>query len=227
MKRTITSALILLFAFVVTTSAQVKTSTPSSSQNKDAEILKDKLESKVAELQKKEQKAVAGRVSDNKNKKIALTSDNGTLFEIRVDDVVTKLYDIAGGEKDEIKLDAIKKGDYVIASGPTSDRVVTANNVYRDEQFLVGSGNITEVNQAEGYLKVLTAEKENLILDIGITTKRFLADVKDLSEDVVALAKVKEGDTAHFVVKKTGKEREKNRYAATKILIIPQEYFHK
>ena len=37
---------------------------------------------------------------------------------------------------------------------------------------------------------------------------------------------IKEGDTIHFVVKKTGTEKN-NTYTAVKILIIPQEYFMK
>lgn len=226
MKRILVLGLVVLSAFVFSVNAQIKESTPSS-QNKDVQILKDKLASKVAELQKKEQKAVAGRVTDNKNKKISLTADDGKLFEIRLDDVITKIYNVSTGEKVEIKPGDIKKGDYIIASGPVSDKVVTANNVYKDEQFILGSGSITEVSQVESYLKVITPEKETLILDVVTGTKRFLADVKTLTEDVVALAKIKEGDTVHFVAKKTGKEQEKNRYSVTKILIIPQEYFHK
>jgi hypothetical protein len=40
-------------------------------------------------------------------------------------------------------------------------------------------------------------------------------------------SKIKEGDTVHFVVKKTGEEKELNRYSAQKILVIPQEFFIK
>ncbi len=226
MKRLKFFLLLTLLIFCTSVSAQSQVATPSS-QNKDVQLLKDKLAAKVAELTKKEQQAVSGIVSDNKNKRISITSEDGTLFEVRVDDVVTKIYNIAAGEKEEIELIEIKKGDYIIASGPISDKVVTANNIYKDEQFLLGSGNITEVNQVESNLKILSSEKETIILDVETSTKRFLADVKALTADVVTFAKIKEGDTVHFVARKTGKEREKNRYTVTKILIIPQEYFHK
>lgn len=53
-----------------------------------------------------------------------------------------------------------------------------------------------------------------------------MVNIKTLDLERVGFSKVKEGDTVHFVVKKTGEEKN-NSYSAIKILIIPQEYFIK
>lgn len=221
---------IVLLTFVVGVSAQTTTPAPSPTagptQDPATKELRDKLENKVESLIKKNQKVVSGLVADTKGKIIVTGIDGGT-YEIKVDDVITKFYTIKGASKDEIKSSDIKKGDYIIVTGPTSDRVVTANVVYRDEEFFEGSGQITEVNAGEGFIKVLAPTKETITLDIETTTKKLIADVKELTVDTTTLAKIKGGDVIHFVYKKTGNERERNRFSANKILIIPQEYFHK
>ena len=219
---------ILLMALVINVSVYAQSNEASSSpQNSDVQKLKDKLAAKVAELQKKDQKAITGLVSDNKSSKVRITAVDNSSYDLKIDDVITKIYDIASGNKKEIKVTDLKKGDYIIVTGPVSDRVVTVNFIYRDDQFLLGSGKITEVNSTNLYIKVLTPEKETVTLDIATSTKKLLADVKAFTEDTVGLSKIKEGDTVRYVVKKTGNEREKNRYTTTKILIIPQEYFKK
>lgn len=220
---------ILLAMFVINLSvhAQIKDATSSPSQDKEVQELKEKLASKVAELQKKEQRAVSGRLAENKKNSLTITANDSTIYTIKLDDVITKIYTIFTGEKKEIKVNELKKGDYLIASGPISDKTVTANYVYKDEQFLLGSGKITEVNSSDFFLKVLTPEKEAVTLDIETSTKKLLADVKAFTTEAVGFTKIKEGDTVHYVVKRTGTERKKDRYSATKILIIPQEYFQK
>ncbi|MDO9027431.1 MAG: hypothetical protein Q7U68_01010, partial [Candidatus Roizmanbacteria bacterium] len=64
-------------------------------------------------------------------------------------------------------------------------------------------------------------------------TKQFIVNIKTLEIERVGFSKIKEGDTVHFVVKKTGNPLRQladggnNNYSAIKILIIPQEYFIK
>ncbi|EKE14431.1 MAG: hypothetical protein ACD_12C00509G0001 [uncultured bacterium] len=53
-----------------------------------------------------------------------------------------------------------------------------------------------------------------------------MINIKTLLKETIGFSKLKEGDTVHFVVKKTGTEKN-NEYSAYKILVIPQEYFIK
>ena len=200
-------------------------SSPTMVVSKDIQQLKDKIASKVSEIRKKNNKAVSGFVVRNDGDKIKINND-GEENEIKFDNTLTKYFKILGTQKKEIKVDDIKKNDYVIVSGVVSDNMITANIVLIDDNFLADSGKITEINKDNYYVKVISSDKNTYSLDIEIYTKLFMDNIKTLELERVGFSKVKEGDTVHFVVKKTGDEKN-NNYSAIKILIIPQEYFIK
>ena len=153
-------------------------------------------------------------------------------IEVKIDPDLTKFYQVSGGQKKEVKSDAVKKGTYIIVTGLIKDKTIEANFIYLDELFVVGSGKVTEVNSQDFFIGVVTIDKENYKLDVETFTKQQMLNIKTLSVETVGFSKIKEGDTIHFVVKKTESnsadaEKELNRFAAQKILIIPQEYFQK
>lgn len=194
---------------------------------KEIQSLKEKIATKVAELREKNNKAVSGTVTEISGKKIKIKTTDEESFEIKFDSELTKFYQITTGQKKEIKFQDLKKGSYVIVTGVINDKIVEANAVYIDELFIVGSGKISEVNKEDFYIKVVTSEKENYTLDIETFSKQLIMNIKTLEIEKVGFSKIKEGDTIHFVVKKSGLEKEINRYAAQKVLILPQEYFIK
>ncbi len=199
----------------------------SSAQLNEAQTLKEKIASKVAELQQKDQRAVSGTITTISDTAIKIKNVEEITYTVKLDKDLTKVFIIADGDKSEAQLTDLKKGDYIIVSGPIDNRNVTANSIYRDEQFFIGSGKISEINLTDFYIKALTKEKDTYTLDIETSTKKFMLNTKTLEIEATTLAKIKEGDTIHFVYQKTGEEREKNRYSVQKILIIPQEYFIK
>lgn len=218
---------------VVSSSAQTATVTvkpttaTSSAETKEIKDLKDKIATKVAELQKKDQKAIAGSVLSNKDGLVMLKANDDAEYEVKIDDTLTKIYQISGAQKKEVKFSDVKKDSYIIVTGPLIDKTVTANFIYLDEQFIVGAGKITEVNSDDFYFKVTTTEKDNYTLDIETTTTTQMLNIKTLTPEKIGFSKIKEGDTVHFVVREAGQKEEPNRYSAFKILIVPQEYFMK
>jgi hypothetical protein len=92
--------------------------------------------------------------------------------------------------------------------------------------YAVLSGKITDINKDDFSIKVSTTDKDTYTLDIENSTNQTLMDIKTLELDKIGFSKLKEGDTIHFVIKKTGTEKEK-RFTAIKLVIIPQEYFQK
>ncbi len=140
---------------------------------------------------------------------------------------MTKFFQVIGATKKEIKQSQIEKGDYIIVTGPVVDKTINANFVYMDDKYLVKNGKITEVDKEAYSIKITTAEKDNFTLDVETSTKQQILNIKTLEVETVGFSKIKEGDTIHFVVIKTGQEKEVNRFPAEKILIIPQEYFIK
>lgn len=185
--------------------------------------LKDKVATKVAELRKENKRAVAGVVTEIKEDVILLESADATVYEVNIDDSLTKAYQIGTGYK-EIQISALEKDDYLIVTGPQLDNTIDASVIYRDTQFVVFSGKITEVDSSNYTVKVLTSAKETYTLDIETKTAQRMLDIKTYETSTIGFSKMKEGDTIHFAAnKKAGS----TQVSAIRILIIPQEYFQK
>lgn len=90
-----------------------------------------------------------------------------------------------------------------------------------------------EINKDSFNIEVLTNDKNTYSLDFESDTKQSMLNIKSLELEKAGFGKIKEGDTLHFVVKKTGNPLRQladggnNNYSAIKVLIIPQEYFIK
>ncbi|QQG44762.1 MAG: hypothetical protein HYW86_02500 [Candidatus Roizmanbacteria bacterium] len=215
-------------ATLSSTLSEVKgASTEASIVEKEIQNLKEKIATKVAELRKKNLKAIAGSVTEKTKNSFKITASSEDDYQVNTDSDLTKFYLISGSQKKEIKSTDLEKKSYIIVSGPVADKTINANVIYQDEQYLVKAGKVTEVNTDDELIKVLTTDKDNFTLDLVTSTKIQLMDSKTQEVETAKLSKVKEGDTIHFVVKKTGEEKELNRFSAEKILIIPQEYFIK
>ena len=217
--------LIILSGLLFTSVVYAQSS--SSAELNEAQTLKEKIASKVAELQQKDQRAVSGTITAISDTAIKIKNVEEIIYTAKLDKDLTKIFIIADGDKSEAQITDLKKGDYIIVSGPIDNRSITANSIYKDEQFFIGSGKISEINLSDFYIKALTTEKDTYTLDLETFSKKFMLNTKTLEIEATTLAKIKEGDTIHFVYQKTGEEREKNRYSVQKILIIPQEYFIK
>lgn len=201
--------------------------TVSSGQEKDIQTLKDKIATKVAEMRQKNNKAVSGFVDTVSNNKIRIKTNLDDEYTVQIDSQLTKFFQITGSQKKEVNIDQIKKGLYIIATGVLNDKTINANFIYIDQLFEISSGKVTEVNKTDFYVKVMTTDKINVTLDIETFTKQQMLNIKTLSVEKVGFSKIKEGDTIHFVVNRTGNEKEPNRFSAQKITVIPQEYFSK
>jgi hypothetical protein len=210
------------------TPSVVASSSPTIEVDKDIQQLKDKVANKVSEIRKENNKAVSGFITNIEGSLIKL-SNNGEINQVKIDDTLTKFFKVLGTTKKEIKNSDLSKDDYAIVSGVVTDNIITANVVLIDENFLVDSGKITEINKDNYSIKVLTSDKNTYNLDIESSTKQYMIDIKTLAIEKVGFSKLKEGDTVHFVIKKGAKPPagDNNNYSAYKILLIPQEYFIK
>lgn len=200
--------------------------TPTSVVDSAIEKLKEKVASKVSQM-RKNQKGTSGTVTAVSNDGFSITSTDKVSYDVKLDDTLTKYYQVAGASLKEIKKSDIKKDSYIIVSGPIFDKSITANVVYVDERFLIKTGKITEANSADFTLKVVTEDKETYTLDVESGTQQNILNIKTLSAEKTGFSKLKEGDTIYFILKQAGKPANTTRYAAEKIFVIPQEYFIK
>lgn len=207
-------------------SAATVSPTPSREQI-EINNLKEKIATKVAELNKVNQLAVAGVVTQTSSGEFKIKTSDEQEYTIKVDNLLTKYYSVVTGQKISLKNSDIKKGMYIIVSGPQIDKTITANSIWVDEEFFVLVGKVTQVNKDDLSVTVATSEKDTYTLDVETSTKQQIINIKTLDVEKTGFSKIKEGDTIHFVVKKAQKNRDVNQFSAVRILIIPQEYFLK
>ncbi|PIP15078.1 hypothetical protein COW98_01740 [Candidatus Roizmanbacteria bacterium CG22_combo_CG10-13_8_21_14_all_35_9] len=225
--------LLLTTAFVVNGQTETVVPTATSSvtlpvaEQKDIKILKEKVANKVSELRKENNKAISGRIFETETGFFKIKTQKQEEYLVKLDDALTKYYRISGNQAKEVKKEDINKNDYIIINGVVHDKTVDANSIFIDEEYLVNSGKISQVNKDSYSLKVTTSSKEEFNLDIETSTKQMILNIKTLEIETTGFSKFKEGDTVHFVVKKTGETNKDNHYSVIKILIIPQEYFIK
>ncbi len=214
---------LLVFVFIFANSVIGQ---DSNKELEDIQQFKDKLASKVAELQKKEDKAQAGFLLEIKSKSLKIeTSDKEELL-VELDELLTKYYSVSTSTLNEITKEKLEIGDYIIVTGPLNGKVISANNIYLDENFTSGSGIVNDTGQGDFSLSIVTLENETITIDIESSSKRKILNIKTLELEDVGFSKIKSGDVVHFFYKKLNNKEEK-RYSATKILVIPQEYFSK
>jgi hypothetical protein len=216
-----------LFLFNLLIFASDKTGSDSAKKEtqKEVEILKEKIASKVAELRRQNFQAFSGKIVEIKKGEIEIKDYNDEKKKVFTDDLLTKYYLIKDNQKKEINFSDLKKDDYIIVSGIPTDKGISANMIFVDEKYLVDFGKIVEKDKNEYWLKVVTLTNETISLDIETFTKQWLLNIKSLELERTGFSKIKEGDMIHFVAK--DKKNENNRLSAQKIVVIPQEYFLK
>lgn len=235
MKKIFITILSFVFLIIPVVSAQTPSVTSPevisptlSTEEADIQNFKEKVATKVAELRRENNKAIAGTVTSTEGTTtMKFVTDNDVEFDVKLDENLTNYFQIAGTAVKEIKKEDVKKGDYIIVDGVVNDKTVQANSVYVDTLLLVLTGRIIEVNSDDFSIKVLGNDKETYTLDVQSATRQMLLNTTTLTEEKIGFSKIKEGDSIHFVVEKTGAEKEVNRFDAIKFLIIPQEYFIK
>ena len=218
--------LILFFAFVLFFTPY-EFAQDESTDSGEIEQFKEKLASKVAELQKKDERAMPGFITEIKGKQIKLKTKDNETYTVEVDDVLTKFYSLETGVKKEIEFKNLTKEDYIIIAGPISGKIITANNIYRDTSYSLSSGVVNEVNQSEYFLKALSFENEEITIDVESATKRLVVNAKNLGFETIGFSKIKSGDIVHSIFKKSADSKKDTRFSATKFIVIPQEYFSK
>lgn len=235
MKKLLIITISILFLFILSykviaqseeaTSAADASSSATTKVDETVKAFKERV-AKVAEVGRSEQQVVAGNIELIKDNKLTVIAKDSETYSITVEKDLTIIYSLINGVKKEKELNDISKNDYVIVTGPMIDRTVNANSVYIEEQFLLQSGKVTEINNEDFYLNIFNVDKENDLVDIETYSKIFLINIKTLETERIGFSKIKVGDTIHVVYKKSfGDKKEEKRYSASRILVIPQEYF--
>jgi hypothetical protein len=221
----VTISFVILLGFLINFIAFGQEKTATSSSEKEVEILKEKIASKVAELRQENNQAFSGKIVNLSENQIEIKDKDDKKVLIKLDPTLTKYYRIKNNQKKEINFSDLEKNDYIVVSGITTDKGVNANLIFVDEKYLVEFGRVIEINKDGYWLKINTLTNENIIIDIETYTKQWLLNIKSLELEKTGFSKIKEGDMINFVAK--DEKNESDHYSAQKIVVIPQEYFLK
>ena|SRR3989338_550202 len=233
-KLLISSILISLMLFTIPVWSQttptegvsptVTTPEPTDNLDKEVDKLKEKVAEKVSELAENSDQVTAGVVNSISDSSLTIKSDNREV-EVSIDDTLTTYYEVQGASIREIKLDNIANNDYVFVIGPEINGVITANAVYKDQKYILLTGKITKVNQSDYSIEMVSLDKTSYTLDIQTYTNQRMLNIKSLALEAIGFSKLKEGDALHVVVKSNLKDPKSTRYDASRLLIVPNEYF--
>lgn len=199
------------------------TAAPTTKLEKDVQLLKDKIATKVAEMRDTSKSTKAGTVTEIEKDTITIQTEDSATTKITYDDTVTKLVSLVNKGAD-LKFSDIKKGDYLVVSGLLIEDSLTATIIYKDQQFLALSGKVSDVQKADFEITVITTGKDTYTLDIESSTKQFIFDYEEAAVVKSGFSKIHVGDTINFVIKKPG-DKTTTKATAVRTLIIPQEYF--
>lgn len=226
------SALLVHYYFLVTASAQIpkKTPTPTiktsptpANVDRNVELLKEKIATKVAELRRESKKVLAGRITKVEKDYFMLETSDNKLYQVTVDETLTTIYSLIQKTATRISLTDLKLKDYTIVSGVPIENVINANIIYLTKQYIVTSGKVTDLNSKEFTIDVLTTQRDRIKLDVESSTTQFMYSEKSDATVRSGFSKIKVGDTIHFVIEKPDEQSEPLRAPALRLLLIPQE----
>jgi hypothetical protein len=205
------------------TSSATPAGDDDSSLNKTVQSLKDKIEDKVEQMNKKSKKIVKGYISSIKDSTIQIKSESDVSYTITLDDTITTIQSASVSDQDELEQSDLVKDDYILVSGPIIENQISANLIYVQTQYIVIQGQITSINRESFTIDVLTLDKDSYTLDIDDKTKQVLMNSKTLALEKSGFSKFQVGDNIHAVLIKP--KGEVKTVQTIRTLIIPQEYF--
>lgn len=195
---------------------ETTTPVPTDIKLKQIDELKERLATKVAELQQLQRKAVFGVVK-------AVSVSNFTLetqtkdIKIELPDEI-KIYQIISGKRTQLTIDDLAKEDVVTVFGNYDS---TLDLLKAKVIFIQGkiptriSGVVKEVNKTDFTVSLSTVEGTSYLVDIEAFTKSFVWD-KEKGLTKIGFSKINIGDIIHVLG--TPVPKKDNRISANRIL---------
>lgn len=185
--------------------------------------LKEDVATKVAELRKRQKRAVYGTISSIEKDQISLKTNIGE-FIFNVDSDVIYSDITAKGESKRIKFSDLQKGQNATIFGkkPLDEDATLAKVVIRRAFPYQSSGIVTNVDIDNGTFTIKTIDDQKIVLDVErYTVNQAFTEDKGIIR--WGLSKIENNDRVHIVALQN--EKEENRFSTLKILVLPNSLF--
>lgn len=221
MKKITFSILLILFLFspsislAQTTTPEDKKPTPTSKFDSKIDILKNKVASKVAELNLVEKRGFIGTVESTGKNTITLTDLNGNTRIIDTDEL-TKF---SSETNDDFDLSNIKKGSKIGVAGlyNKESRRLLARFVNEISIPLFLQGVLSEKDEKNFTVKITTEENKTYIVDVENITKIF--EFNDGNLESTGFSDME--DMQNALIIGYPDKNEDGRVTASKIVVFP------
>jgi len=194
------------------------TATPTvSDQMKQIESLKDRLATKVAELNQSQRTAIYGTVKAVSSTTVTVSTATKDI-KIELSDTL-KVFQMIKAKRTALTTDDIAKNDVVTVFGnydTTLDLLKGAIVFIQTPDSVRISGKITATNKTDYTITIETPEKKEYTIDFETFTKTLAFNGSALEKG--GFSKLIVGDTIHVVG--TAVPKKENRISATRILTI-------
>lgn len=195
--------------------AATPSATPTSEKTKQIEDLKERLATKVAELQQTQKRAITGVVKSTSLSTITVETKNKDV-KIELTETIT-VAQVLARKRTKLTTDDIDEGDRVTVFG---DFDATLDILKATVIFIQGEtpsylrGTVTAVSAKDFTITLVTAQQQSYSIDFEKTTKMSRWDpTKGLAK--AGFSTVAVGDTIHVVGSKVPKQQ--NRISAARI----------
>ncbi|MBI4130513.1 hypothetical protein HY468_04305 [Candidatus Roizmanbacteria bacterium] len=184
--------------------------------------LKERLATRVAQLQEQNRRAFYGVVKSKDDDSLTITYKDKTMPVVLTESVTIQSKDMKGKQKD-VKKDTITVGQSIFAFGTLDldQKTLLATKILLQEQPTISAGLVTDVDTKEGSFTV-EGKDGTTILDYEINTHCVRYE-KDLDEDkqltTCGLSKIEKGDRVYLRIQPDATEL--SRGVALRILVIP------
>ncbi|KXK11740.1 MAG: hypothetical protein UZ22_OP11002000301 [Microgenomates bacterium OLB23] len=216
-------------AYAVHAQTPKTTTTPSLSPttakplDDTLQIIKDKIEEKVDQINQTSKKVVSGTLNKLEDDILELQEPSGKTFKVSIDDTVTKFFTATTKKLSPAEKTDLEKGNTLIIFGPIIEDQISANKVIQQAIYLTVQGEVTNVETDTFTVDIVTSDKEELSLNVEDAVSQQLMSTKTLDLSKATISKYKIGDKVHVVYIKPAKDTDKAQVVRS--LIIPQEYF--
>lgn len=202
-----------------TPSSEPKTTKISSDTPQIIQNLKEKIATKVAELQKTDKKIIKGTILSINDNELKIIDVNKQIFTVLIDELTVDLFQLRAGSRQKIEKKDLKENLHVLVYGTVVENSLTPDRIYTYTPELFFEGRLQNVN-SDYSIEIVSNNGSIRTFDIEISTRQKLFDKKAMKIVTSGFSKYKVGD---YVIASYSDETNSTRSSALRTIIIPQE----